>query len=56
MCVLDRHSVKGPGVAATHHVPAAWRIGFWLQLTLVVLAEFEFTVRSFPMFLLSGRV
>ena len=26
VCVLDRHSVKGPGVAAAHHVPPAWSL------------------------------
>ena len=34
VCALDRHSVRGPGVAATHHVPPAWSIGFWLRQTL----------------------
>ena len=31
---LDRHSVKGPGIAAAQHVPPAWRSGFWLRLKL----------------------
>ena len=37
-CDLDQHSVKGPGVAAAHHVPPEQRYGFWLRLKLDCLA------------------
>ena len=53
MCDLDRHSVKGPGVDATYHVPSARGTGFQLRLKLDFLPWFDFTMRSFPAFLLS---
>ena len=51
VCDLDRHSVKGPGVDATYHVPSAEALVSGCDVNLHSLPDFHYTAMCYPVFL-----
>ena len=51
MCDLDRHSVKGPGVDATYHVPSAEALVSSYDSNVHSLPDFHSSAMCYPVFL-----
>ena len=51
VCDLDQHSVKGPGVAATYHVPSAEDLVSSCDFNMHSQLDFHSTAMCYPVFL-----